>query len=138
MSKPDLYTVKALHYYKAIETQKYDNVGGFDNFMEIQVQKYNEFGMSDREKKILRLQKEKLLLESDLILNEDRKAITFINIKEKQIKKFKGDSDVKKSQFGSNCAMLRKWGFNFNSSEITLFDFLSNLELYKSQNAKQG
>ena len=132
--KLNLYTVKALYYYKAIEKQNYEKVGGLENFLAIQVEKYNEFGLSGREKKILRLEKEKALLEADLVLNDDRSAITWIEIKKGQLKKFKG-SGKQKSTFGTNCAMLRKWGIPIDAAKISLFDFLSNLNLYKSQNA---
>ncbi len=131
--KFNLHNVPAFDYYKAIETKDYSKIGGFNCFLDIQIEKYNEFGLSNIEKRILRLETGKLFNKLDMVINNDRFQLNLVEVKDEEIDSIKEKVFNEKSSFGKNCAILRKSGFQFDTMKITLFDFLYNLKLLEDE-----
>ena len=133
MNKYTLNTVFAFDYYEAIKTKDFKKIGGIDCFHNIQIEKYNEFELSDLEKQVNRLEYGKLFNQLDMIINDDRFQLNLIERKDSELNQIKIRVAENKSTFGKQCAVLRKSGFQFDTLKITLFDFLYNLKVLESE-----
>jgi len=131
MQKYTIYTIPAMLFYDCADSADYKAIGGYSVFENIQIERLNKFGASSTDKQIMDLRKEIVNYQLEFAKTDDSINKVFIIEAQKKLQRLM-DSFPKKSNFGESCAMLRKNGmFQFNSAEITLFDYLSNISVYE-------
>jgi len=130
-----LQTIKAIDFYKAVYQNDFS---GFDKnelkgrivFENILIQMYNEFGISEDQRIIASLKRDLLVMQAEMAISGDKSLKARIAVKEREIKsKTISNNNSNISSFYENCSIISKHlGFQINSNQILLIDFLSHLK----------
>lgn len=96
----------------------------------------NRYGLSKLYLRLLKVMKEKAILECDYVLTKDKFKLTLIEIEEINLSKMMSNKGENKS-INSVLVYLSKWlGYRVNTKEVTTLEYFEMIDLYGKENSK--
>jgi len=142
MNYDSIYNIPAYLYFDVLKTANYKLLGDYSEddqvhiWNQINIEKYNEFGLSHFEREIIRFKKDILNISIDIAVTKDRSLNGTKTHLERQLNEIvSGIDNGTEQKFGEKCAIISKYlGFHLNSREITLYDFLNYTKIIEKEN----
>lgn len=122
------YVCKDLKYADSVNIEvAWETI--FDDYL-------NRYGLSKLYLRMLKVMKQKALLECDYVLTKDRFKLTLIEVEEINLKNMISNKGDNKS-INSVLIYLSKWlGYRVNTKEVTALEYFEMVDLYGKENTK--